>query len=232
MLFRLLNPIAVHRSRRFISGVALIAYLVSFWGLPVALPVDRDLSTPYPCQNHHCGCNSAAQCWDNCCCFSPAERLAWAREHHVEIPAAMLAALNEAAKKEVPAISCCQHRHADEACQDSKACQATGGTSNSCESGSCESTSCSSHGKSQPESSTAKKAGDKNSQRTRLNWVHGFQAQKCQGLTMLWVSAGITLPHVNGPAWEFDMTLRGVVCQLQPMVSGLSTAPLVRPPRV
>jgi len=227
MLPRLLNPIAHHRSRRFISGVALIAYLVSFWGLPVALPVDRDLSTPYPCQNHHCGCNSAAQCWDNCCCFSPAERLAWAREHHVEIPAAMLAALNEAAKNEVPAKSCCQHRHAEKACQADKACQATGH-----ESSSCESTSCSSHSKSQPQASTAQTAGNKSSQRTRLDWVHGFQAQKCQGLTMLWVSAGITLPHVTGPAWEFDMTLRGVVCQAAPAFPDRNSAPPVRPPRV
>jgi len=193
MLLRLLNPIANHRSRRFISGVALIAYLVSFWGLPVALPVERDLSTPYPCQDHACGCNSAAQCWDNCCCFSPAERLAWAQEHNVAIPAPLLAALNEAAKNEVPAKSCCQHRHA--------------------------------------EASTAKTSVKNSSQRSKLHWVHGFQAQKCQGLTMLWVSAGITLPHAGGPAWEFDMTLRGVVCQAEPAFKDLTSPPPVRPPR-
>jgi hypothetical protein len=36
--------------------------------------------------NHRCGCQSAQQCWDNCCCLSPAERLAWARAHGVDPP--------------------------------------------------------------------------------------------------------------------------------------------------
>lgn len=31
----------------------------------------------FPCQDHACGCSSAADCFDGCCCFSPAELAAW-----------------------------------------------------------------------------------------------------------------------------------------------------------
>jgi hypothetical protein len=39
----------------------------------------KDLSVPFPCQSRACGCRSAAQCQKKCCCFSRAEKVAWAR---------------------------------------------------------------------------------------------------------------------------------------------------------
>ena len=41
----------------------------------------KDRSRPFPCMNSPCGCGSAEQCFDACCCHTPAERLAWARRH-------------------------------------------------------------------------------------------------------------------------------------------------------
>ena len=80
--------------RRIVTGLALVAYVASTTGYPLPLPAgDQDTSTPYPCQGHACGCQSAAQCWDNCCCYSPAERLAWIRSHDVALPATTVAAL-------------------------------------------------------------------------------------------------------------------------------------------
>jgi len=44
----------------------------------------KDRSRPFPCMDKPCGCATAEQCFANCCCHTPAERLAWARAHKVE----------------------------------------------------------------------------------------------------------------------------------------------------
>lgn len=48
--------------------------------------VDKDSSQPFPCQNRPCGCKAATQCWTSCCCFSAAEKLAWAERNGVTPP--------------------------------------------------------------------------------------------------------------------------------------------------
>jgi hypothetical protein len=69
----------------------------------------KDRSRPFPCMDKPCGCATAEQCFENCCCHTPAQRLAWARSHDVE--AAVLAALERrVAAAEHPAAhgeSCC-----------------------------------------------------------------------------------------------------------------------------
>ena len=69
----------------------------------------KDRSQPFPCMDKPCGCATAEQCFSNCCCHTPAERLAWAKAHHVE--PAVLAALERRVATEVarakPAGSCC-----------------------------------------------------------------------------------------------------------------------------
>ena len=47
--------------------------------------VAKDRSRPFPCMDSPCGCASAQQCLTSCCCHTPAERLAWARRHGVEV---------------------------------------------------------------------------------------------------------------------------------------------------
>jgi hypothetical protein len=74
--------------RRLIAGLALFAYLVTSAGfLPLpALPSKKKSGTPFPCQDHPCGCSSAEECWRHCCCFSVEERWAWAAANQVEPP--------------------------------------------------------------------------------------------------------------------------------------------------
>jgi hypothetical protein len=48
--------------------------------------LDKDNSQPFPCQSCACGCRTAEQCWTNCCCFTPAERFAWAEKNGVTPP--------------------------------------------------------------------------------------------------------------------------------------------------
>src|ERR1700682_5343566 len=80
------------RLRPAITALALMAYLATLWGYPVA-PIQNTSGIPFPCQGHHCGCQSAEQCWKHCCCYTHTERLAWAQQHGVEIPAEYRAAM-------------------------------------------------------------------------------------------------------------------------------------------
>ncbi|MCC9602183.1 hypothetical protein LOC67_16620 [Stieleria sp. JC731] len=40
----------------------------------------------FPCENCGCGCQSAEQCWDRCCCHNDAEKLRWAAANDVQPP--------------------------------------------------------------------------------------------------------------------------------------------------
>ena len=73
-------------ARRLTAGLALTSYLVAVIGFPLPAAAAKDHSRRYPCENHACGCQTAEECWRHCCCFSPEERFAWAREHHVQPP--------------------------------------------------------------------------------------------------------------------------------------------------
>jgi hypothetical protein len=73
--------------RRLCAGVVLVTYLAVASGVPLPLGSDKDRSQPFPCQDHPCGCRSAEECWRHCCCFTPEEKLAWARSRGIEPPA-------------------------------------------------------------------------------------------------------------------------------------------------
>jgi hypothetical protein len=66
--------------------LSAFVYLMVAGGVPVPIKATKDLSVPFPCMNSPCGCQNAHQCWTSCCCRTPAERLAWAREHGVAPP--------------------------------------------------------------------------------------------------------------------------------------------------
>lgn len=56
--------------------------------IPVATldRLDKENAQPFVCQNSPCGCKTAEQCWTNCCCFTPAKRLAWAEKNGITPP--------------------------------------------------------------------------------------------------------------------------------------------------
>ena len=74
------------RYRLGVLGV-LLAYLLAALEIPLPVFIHKDKSLPFPCQNHPCGCQTAEQCWSQCCCFTPDKRWAWARANDVEPPA-------------------------------------------------------------------------------------------------------------------------------------------------
>lgn len=46
-----------------------------------------DLAARFPCEADTCGCFSALECWTQCCCLTPRQRLAWAIQNGVKPPA-------------------------------------------------------------------------------------------------------------------------------------------------
>jgi hypothetical protein len=107
--------------RRLTAWVMLGLYGLVASGLPLPLPLPpaagsaaatklaaKDRSRPFPCMDKPCGCATAEQCFTNCCCHTPAERLAWAKARGLE--PAVLAALERRAVAAEPAPaagSCC-----------------------------------------------------------------------------------------------------------------------------
>lgn len=64
--------------------LTLFAFIASLFPIPVA-PA-KNLDDPFPCMFSRCGCMTADQCWQGCCCRTDAEKLAWAEEHGVRPP--------------------------------------------------------------------------------------------------------------------------------------------------
>jgi hypothetical protein len=121
--------------------------------LPIPVPTfhvaDTLTSERFPCRGGSCGCKSAEQCWTNCCCNTPSQRLAWAKKNQVTPPeyavledappkktvqAVCSVEKNTATKggnlccskdsKESPRKSCCEERHYSGIKVDRKCCEA------------------------------------------------------------------------------------------------------------
>lgn len=209
------------RSRRFITALALVAYVASVVGYPLPLPASdqkRNDSIPYPCQGHACGCNSAAQCWESCCCYTPAERLAWVKRHGIELPASTLTALTTAAANQTghATKSCCRH----EAGAEAKAAN----PASSC--GACDEHDCD-HERA-PESVAEESEDERRG--IQVEWINAIAAQKCHGLTTMWLVSGANLPVEIRELWQFDWQPAGYVNVATDNPTSPAYEPLVPPP--
>ena len=74
--------------RKVTTFLVLLCFCTATIPIPIATfdLLDKDSSQPFPCQKCPCGCKTAEQCWTNCCCFTPAERFAWAEKNGVTPP--------------------------------------------------------------------------------------------------------------------------------------------------
>ncbi len=84
-----------------ISGLPLPVDALSSSVTPSGIASERlaakDRTRPFPCMNKPCGCLSAKQCFQKCCCHTPDETLAWARQH--DVSPEILCALQQRADK-------------------------------------------------------------------------------------------------------------------------------------
>jgi len=101
---RLVLPIK--RRRDAIIWASLSFYCVSVVGfsLPQRPEVSKASSEPFPCQHHACGCQTAEQCRQHCCCFTDAEKEAWYRSRGLQSHTSDKVASKTATPK---AGSCC-----------------------------------------------------------------------------------------------------------------------------
>jgi hypothetical protein len=204
------------RAHPVCAALALASYLATSVGLPLPALRGKDHTRPFPCQDHVCGCANAEQCWHNCCCFSPEERLAWARARDIEPPADMAPATNGGWHT---------RRLRDTEPQEAKrACCKTHAQSRCCERASnpeqCEA---------ECESAGAKQ--DCCSEHARSRWTIGVTVLRCQGAHTLWLSTGAVTapptPLVWCPTWPFVEQLQ----YIDSLMKGFVLAPPERPPR-
>lgn len=99
-----LKTIWRRQARRAVALSVVLFVCIRILPIPLAptTGLEKDRSAPFPCQNRPCGCRSADQCWKKCCCFSNAQKLAWAKANGVHPPEYVVAA----AKKEQPSKNC------------------------------------------------------------------------------------------------------------------------------
>jgi hypothetical protein len=184
--------------------LALIGYLTAAIGLPVPEAGHyKPGAVSFPCQNHACGCLTAEQCWQSCCCFNHEEKMAWAEAHQVQPPAAAtrLACANG---WNVPRLR--DQEHQAPPTQTTKA---------PC---------CSGHGAATESAATPPPSAKPLERTTR--WVIGMQAQQCRGLGILWLSG----EPVSAPPplieWCHETS---PVCWLQPSCQRTVATVLVPP---
>ncbi|MCI0460995.1 MAG: hypothetical protein L0Z62_28950 [Gemmataceae bacterium] len=163
---------------RACAGGALMAYVTAILGFPVPAALEKDHSQRYPCEHHACGCRSAADCWRHCCCLSPAQRWAWARDHQVEPP-----------PDAEPVVV--QGWNTPRLCEQSE-----GRTPLSVE------TSCCATGKAAACCSMTPQQAPKPQSRSGPRWQVGMRALQCQGLATLWINTGAVLPVPPGITWS------------------------------
>jgi len=197
-------------SRRIVALAALGAYLVATVGVPVARRSAKFQGMPFPCQDHACGCQTAAECWDHCCCFTPAERMAWCHDHGVEPPQQLLAQFAESAllaaadDHDAPAGGCCAHHDHDCAHHD--------------------------HDHDVDAHSVALDGDDDSSGGITL--AFGPLARQCRGMVDLWCTSGAVTPGPSAIVWQFEWNVVAWIAPSGAPFDSLDSAPPIPPPRV
>lgn len=90
------------RTFRRVSALLMVT-LCGFFVFPVPVAnlkfgsrtSGKDDSVPFPCMSRPCGCRTAEDCWNQCCCMTNSQKLAWAVENDVEVPEHVLAAADQ-----------------------------------------------------------------------------------------------------------------------------------------
>ncbi len=190
-------------SRRVVAAATLLAFLVSAVGVPVphAVGEAKDRSTPFPCMDRPCGCQSARQCWTSCCCTTLAERISWAQARGMAIPDYVAIPAQAAEAEAKRAGGCC----------GGKAKPAAGP---SCCQSAAEPVCC-----------------GKAPKPPKTKPIAGWMARQCRGMDTAWASLGAALPPpapVQVVAAPLPLALFAEPCQLLP---GLVPPPDGPPPK-
>jgi hypothetical protein len=90
---------------KFAGLLTAVALAIATIGIPLHIPFAKEVGELFPCMSCGCGCVNAEVCWRDCCCFSTDQKLAWAREHNVQVPDYLLAQAAEEAQSQFATCS-------------------------------------------------------------------------------------------------------------------------------
>lgn len=209
------------RQRAVVVGLMLLSYLLAIVGYPNWQPKpSKDGSQPFPCQFSSCGCRTAEQCRQNCCCHSKDEKIAWALERGIDPNRVVILTPEESARYaqqtlKPKASPVCNKTNGGTCCCQSKSKPAS---TNACctpvakdtgppkqpvsdDADWCRSPLALSLDESNPAASKRPCCGSKTTEPTDrsaegateqniLGWVVGIMAQKCRGTGVDWIQAG------------------------------------------
>lgn len=186
-----------------VSCVLLVAFCASVLPIPIQTFEIRspESSEPFPCQSCGCGCKTAEQCWTNCCCYTPSERLAWAKKNNVEPPA--YAVLSQPTPKALTTLvkRVVQKRPGETYCGTS--CEA--GCKNGCDkNSSLVSQNCSTCA-SKSREAKAKPTNFARSGKKR-GYVLSMMAQRCQGKSSVFTLLPWTIPALRPQVMIHEIT--------------------------
>ena len=209
---------------RLTASLALLAYWTAALGLWLPIGNEKDHSQRFPCENNPCGCHSAEECWQHCCCLTAEERWAWARANGVEPPA----------YAERPAgdgwhtIRLCDHaEHSSHSacCERQDAVHSI--LSPETDADWCaKPTTCCHSGR--PCSTT----NSPSTPRGGVRWVHGVAALQCRGEISLWVSTGAVLPPPPVMTWTRCLLPTGWLSYPDCCLLPIPRTPPTPPPRL
>jgi hypothetical protein len=99
--------------------LALASVTACSLAIPLPAPAaKKTVGQPFSCQHHACGCRDAEACWHDCCCFTAAEKVAWARRHGVAPPPFVLAAAERESSASPCRHACCRTAAQPDAAQE------------------------------------------------------------------------------------------------------------------
>jgi len=234
-------------ARRCLSAVLIVALLGGSLGYPLPVRRDKDRSSRYPCELHVCGCLSAEQCWQNCCCLSHAQKLAWAENNGVTPPAAWLATVTASAKPATVAATasgerdCCSHAQTLKTKPASKPLPESPPENSVRALLSFRGETCGAHGCSHAsarmtcsQEQVSREHDTEDAQAAssdESSLVLSVALQKCRGLTPLWSLLATALPFPSVQEASEAAPLRGTICLHSERACALLFAPPVPPPR-
>jgi hypothetical protein len=209
-------------ARRPLAAACLALYLLAWVGFPLPAPTPLPNSADgsherFPCQHHSCGCNTAEQCWINCCCLSPGQRLAWAKANGIEPPAWIARRLQEVLLQEQTASAstpqgCCTEKSA----QTATAC--------------CSAACCQNDSHDAPSHDVQDQAPNEASGGT--GWVSLLEAQRCRGASSEWLASGAVLIFTTHCQVEPDRSSTFLLPWPGPHFELPTQEPAVPPPRM
>jgi hypothetical protein len=208
--------------------------------LPVASPqatgsttaktlAGKDRSRPFPCMEKACGCDSAERCFTNCCCHTPAETLAWAKDRGIE-PAVI-----DALARRVAVSTPDRSRLASSVAAAGSRCAAKQAAVSRLETNdpSADEAICSDYRSLAAEPAEYPlPADDEPANDLPVAGSVSLRAMlACGGIVAQWAAAGVSLPPPACVTCEFPWPPIGVVTVIDERVFGMGSPPDTPPPR-